>query len=181
MRCPLSTGIAAALSLAALVAGCSSPPPSTPVRAATPLPVRPRPPVPTPAAVGADWRDWPVTPGTWSYRQDARGSIALFGTTGGNAVLTLRCDRAPHSIYLSRAGSAAAPLTVRTTTLTRLVAVRPTGGDPTYAAAAFSSGDPLLDAMGFSRGRFVIEQQGVPPLVVPAWAEVERVVEDCRS
>ena len=170
--------ILAAAALAGIVASCSAPPPKAP-----PTPVVPRPappPPPAPAAIGPDWRDWPLTPGTWSYRQDARGSLALFGVAGGEALLTLRCDRGAHLLYLSRAGVAPAPLTLRTTSLTRDVAVQPTGGTPPYVAAALPPADALLDAMGFSRGRFVVEQAGAPTLVIPAWAEVERVTEDCR-
>ena len=48
-------------------------------------------------------------------------------------------------------------------------------------AAALPAQDPLLDAMGFSRGRFIVELGGQAPLVVPAWAEVLRVTEDCRG
>ncbi|MGK3796872.1 hypothetical protein, partial [Enterococcus faecium] len=59
------------------------------------------------APLGGDWRDWPVTPGTWVYRQDARGSIALFGVPGNDAEVTLRCDRAARALYLSRRGMAA--------------------------------------------------------------------------
>ena len=59
-------------------------------------------------------------------------------------------------------------------------AVQATGGTPPYVAAALAPSDALLDAMGFSRGRFVVEQADTPTLVVPAWAEVERVTEDCR-
>ena len=180
MRRSFHIAIAAALSFAVIAAaGCSSPPPAPPVRIATPVPVPPSPPMP--AAVGPDWRDWPATPGTWSYRQDARGSIALYGIAGRDAALTLRCDQTARAIYLSRSGVVTAPLTIRTTSLVRLVAVQPTGGTPAYVAAVLSSGDPLLDAMGFSRGRFAIEQPGAPTLVVPAWAEIERVIEDCRG
>ena len=161
---------------AGIVASCVPAPRRPPVNVARPAP----PPTPAPAAVAADWRDRPVTPGTWSYRQDARGSLALFGVAGADALLTLRCDRAARLIYLSRAGVAATPLTLRTTSLTRAVSVQPTGGTPPYVAAALAPGDPLLDAMGFSRGRFVVEQAGAPTLAVPAWAEVERVTEDCR-
>lgn len=165
----------------ALAAGCTSAPPTV---QPSPAVVRPSPPPPAPAAQaapGPDWRDWPLTPGTWSYRQDERGSIALFGPAGGQALLTLRCDPRARAIYLSRAGAAAAPLTLRTTSLTRLIAVQPTGGAPAYVAAALAPNDALLDAMGFSRGQFVVEQADTPPLVVPAWPEVERVVEDCRG
>lgn len=137
--------------------------------------------VPTPAPLGSDWRDWPLSPGTWTYRQDARGSIALFGQAGQDAALTLRCDRAARQLYLSRAGTTTTPLTVRTTSTTRALTVQPTGGTPPYIALALAPQDPLLDAMAFSRGRFVLEQAGGRPLVVPAWAEIGRVTEDCRS
>lgn len=138
-------------------------------------------PAQAPAMVAPDWHDRPATPGTWSYRQDERGSLALFGIAGRDAALTLRCVRNASVLYLSRAGSMTTPMTVRTTSLTRLIAVQPTGGTPPYVAAALAPTDPLLDAIGFSRGRFVIEQAGAPTLAVPAWAEVERVIEDCRG
>lgn len=136
---------------------------------------------PTPAPLGSDWRDWPLSPGTWTYRQDARGSLALFGRAGADADLTLRCDRAARQLYLSRSGAVATPLTVRTTSATRTLAVLPTGGTPPYVAVALAPADPLLDAMAFSRGRFVLEQAALRPLVVPAWAEIGRTIEDCRG
>jgi len=134
------------------------------------------------AGLRGDWRDWPLTPGTWVYRQDARGSIALFGTPGDNAQVTIRCDRMNAAIYLSRRGAAPgnAPMQVRTSSTTRTLTTQPTGASPPYMATALTPNDPLLDAMGFSRGRFVIEQATLPTLVVPAWAEILRVTEDCR-
>ena len=171
----------AIVSLAVLVVACV--PASRPPEPAAPTPI-PRPvprPLPVAPVQGADWRDWPLTPGTWSYRRDERGSIALFGPAGGDAVLTLRCDLGARRLYLSRAGTVATPLTIRTSTMLRSVAVQPTGGVPAYVAATLATGDTLLEAIGFSRGRFVIEQAGAPTLVVPAWAEIERVTEDCRS
>jgi hypothetical protein len=72
------------------------------------------------------------------------------------------------------------PMTIRTSTLLRTLPGAPTGGTPPYIAVALTPRDGLLDAIGFSRGRFVIEQAGYPTLVVPAWAEIERVTEDCR-
>jgi hypothetical protein len=115
------------------------------------------------------------------YRRDARGSIALFGPANADASLTLRCDTAARQVYLSRAGSTPTPLTIRTSSLTRALPIQPTGGTPPYVAVALAPNDPLLEAMGFSRGRFVVQQAGMPALVVPAWAEIERVTEDCRS
>ncbi|MBC9033191.1 hypothetical protein IAG41_12400 [Sphingomonas sp. JC676] len=128
-----------------------------------------------------DWRDWPLTPGTWAYRQDERGSIALFGRAGQDAELTLRCDRARGRIYLSRRGEGGGGYRIRTTSLERRLAALPTGGTPPYLAVELGARDPLLDAIGFSRGRFVVEVDGLQELVVPAWAETLRVVEDCRG
>lgn len=162
-----------------VLAGCVGNP--APPRAVAPQAVTPRPaPAPAPVAQTADWRDWAVTPGDWTYRIDARGSIALFGMPGTDALLTLRCDRQTNMVYLSRQGQASAPLTLRTSTLARSVPVQPTGAMPRYVATAIAPRDGVLDAMAFSRGRFIVEQAGMPTLVVPAWAEVARVTEDCR-
>ncbi|HWK35282.1 hypothetical protein [Sphingomonas sp.] len=167
----------------AVLAGCvpqgSPPAPEPPAR---PVPVpSPQPAPPPPPELGADWRDWPLTPGDWVYRQDARGGIALYGRPGADAALTLRCDRADRAIYLSRAGSGATAFTVRTSTQAKTLPAQPTGGSPAYLATRIAPDDRLLDAMGFSRGRFIVETAGMAPLVVPAWAEVLRIVEDCRD
>lgn len=171
----------ASLTLPLLALGaCSTPAVVPPAPAPVPVPA----PSPTPAPApppSADWRDWALTPGTWAYRQDERGSIALFGQPGGDAELTLRCDRARGRIYLARRGEGAAAFDIRTTSQVRRIAALPTGGTPAYLAAELAVRDPLLDAIGFSRGRFVVETQGLPTLVVPAWAETLRVVEDCRG
>jgi hypothetical protein len=47
-------------------------------------------------------------------------------------------------------------------------------------AAQLAARDPLLDAMAFSKGRFAVDVPGLPPLYLPAWPEVTRVIEDCR-
>ena len=166
------------LALALGVAACTAPRPAA--RPSAPPPIAVPVPLPTPPVLAADWRDWPLTPGTWNYRRDARGSLAVFGPQGADAVLTLRCDPAAGRLFLSRAGTAATPITVRTSSAARVLAVQPTGGTVPYVATALAPSDPLLDAIGFSRGRFLVEQAGVPALVVPAWAEVERVTQDCR-
>ncbi|MES2337715.1 MAG: hypothetical protein V4537_06455 [Pseudomonadota bacterium] len=173
--------LAPALLSALLLAGCvrapePEPAPQTPIPRPAP---RPTPVAPPPSS---DWRDWPITPGTWSFRSDARGSIALFGTPGADALLTLRCDRGANAMYLSRAGEGRGTgFTIRTSTTTRALPVQPTGGTPPYMAAVLSPDDRLLDAIGFSRGRFVVEAPPLGSLVVPAWSEILRVIEDCRS
>lgn len=123
-----------------------------------------------------DWRDWPVTPGDWRYRRTATGSVASFGATGAAALLSLSCDPRTRQITMLRPGTARL-LTIRTTSVTRAVPASPVAGG---SAAVFAATDPLLDAIGFSRGHFVVEGAGVPMLMLPAWAEVERVTEDCR-
>jgi hypothetical protein len=42
-----------------------------------------------------------------------------------------------------------------------------------------SASDPLLDQIAYSRGRFMLAA-GEQELILPAWPEVSRVVEDCR-
>ena len=145
----------------------ASPPPP-------PAPAAPTPPPPAPTvALGPDWRDWPLTPGTWRYTRQAGGSIANFGT--GTPALTLRCDAATRRITLVRAGAQAGTATIRTSSTTRPLPLQ-SGG-----TAVLAAGDSLLDAMAFTRGRFVLERPGTPPLVVPAYAEIGRVIEDCRG
>jgi hypothetical protein len=175
------------LSLLILVAaGSCAPPQPAPRPAPVPLPTPPPRPTPTPTAApapAAEWRDWPLTPGTWAYRQDVRGSIALFGRPGEDADVTLRCDRQRGRIYLSRrsAAAAAVPLTIRTSSDLRRLSALPTGGEQPYVAVELGVRDPLLDAIGFSRGRFAIETGGMPALVLPPWPEILRVAEDCRG
>ena len=169
----------ATLAATLIVAGCASKP-APPRPAPTPV-VATRPAPLPPVAQAPDWRDWTVTSGDWVYRVDGRGSIALFGAAGGDALLTLRCDRMAGMVYLSRSGSAAAALTLRTSSQARTLTVQSTGALPAYVATALNPRDPVLDAIAFSRGRFIVEQPGAPTLVVPAWAEVGRVIEDCRS
>lgn len=173
------------LALLTLLAGCVStpapppPPPPRPVPTPTPAPAPPPPPVQR-----GDWQDWPATPGNWVYRQDDRGGLALFGAANTGAQFMIRCDRAAQRVYLSRAGAVpagSAPMTIRTSAQASSHIVRNTGGQPPYVALDVAPRDPLLDRMAFSRGRFVVEVTGLPLLVVPAWPEVSRVIEDCRG
>lgn len=166
-----STALLALLALA----GCTTTPRIVPAP-----PPRPVAAPPAPAPLAADWRDWPMAAGTWRYAPDARGSVATFGQAGGDAVAVLRCDRSGGRVFLSVAGGAPGTLTVRTTSTTRALPVGATGGTPPYLAATLTPADPLLDAIAFSRGRFVLSLAGARPLVLPAWAEVGRVIEDCR-
>lgn len=172
--------LAPALSILAL-AGCTTVPRVAPPPApAAPVAVPP-PPAPVAAPRGSDWRDWPVTPGNWVYRQDGRGSIALYGAGGADAELTLRCDRDRGRVFLSRKGAGVSQLSVRTSSSLHPLRVVPTSGAVPYLAAELQPRDAALDAMGYSRGRFVVEGAGLPTLVLPAWPEILRVAEDCRG
>ena len=149
------------------LAGCATAPPPRP---ATLAPLRPLPvlaPAPPPAA---SWLDVEVAPGRWRYERQAGETRAVFGT----GTLALRCDLAARRLLLQRGGSAAAILTLTTTYGARRLAA---GGGVAQIAAR----DPLLDQLAFSRGRFMVEAADAPRLIVPAWAEPARVIEDCRT
>jgi hypothetical protein len=156
----------------------SAPPPQ-------PAPVPPVKTAPPPIAAGPDWRDWPVTRGDWAYRQDARGSLALFGQSSLNADFLIRCDKSSRKIYLSRIGSfpdgESGRMTIRATTGLQTYSVSNASGTPPYVAAELVATDPHLDAITFSRGRFLVSVKGTADLVIPAWPEFGRVVEDCRG
>lgn len=174
---------ACVVAAAAALAGCAAErraPQPTPA----PSPTATRPvstPAPAPRPI-ANWRDAPITPGLWLYRAEPAGSAALFGPGGGNALLALRCERAGGQVTLARAGAAqgSVPLSVTTTNGTRAFSATAQGGIVPQLTVALAPRDPLLDAIAFSRGRFAVEAPGLPPLYLPAWPEVARVIEDCR-
>lgn len=165
------------------LAACSAPTPPAPAPQPVPPPSAPlaAPPLVAPVQQAADWIDWPIEAGTWVYRTDTRGSVALFGPAGGDAVLTLRCDKGRGRVYLSVAGTAEGSLTVRTSSTLKTFAAIPSSVPPPYVAAEIMPADQLLDAMAFSRGRFAIEIGGTRAMAVPNWGEVARIVEDCRT
>ena len=167
------------LTLVALGACVPSSTPPRPVPAPEPI-QRPAPPRPTPApapapapAPSTHWLDAPLSAGSWTYRAASSGvgSSAAFGPRT-SPVLTIRCEPA-RRISLARSGAAGA-LTFRTSSAARTLNVAGAAG------ATLTADDPLLDALAFSRGRFAVETGGAAPLIVPAWPELARVVEDCR-
>jgi hypothetical protein len=149
--------------LGLLVAGCATTPPRV---SAPPPPTTLAP--PAPAAAPVDWRDQPLTPGNWRYLTDEQGSSANYGA------LTLRCLRATRTITIGRTDATASRLTIQTSYARRDVPAA-------QGMASLSATDPLLDQIAFSRGRFTVEADGLPILVLPSWAEPARVIEDCRS
>lgn len=164
------------------LAACSPPPPApppAPVVKSAPVVTPAPPPAPLPSA---NWLDWPLETGDWVYRRDERGSLALFGPTGQNATVTLRCDTTRRRLYLARAGAGTAGrMTVRTSSTMKEFAASPTGATPTYLATEILPTDPILDAMAFSRGRIALEVDGQLSIAIPSWTEITRIVEDCRA
>ncbi len=135
----------------------------------------------TAAPSPVDFSNTPVTPGRWSYSAVAGGSAATFTDSSGAARLAIRCAPALRRVSISRAGAApATSMSVWASAAMRNVAARfdPASGRVTAELSAY---DPLLDAIAFSRGRFAVLMPGFAPLVVPAWPEPARAVEDCRS
>lgn len=148
------------------------PPVSTPTPRANPAPVLP----PPPPAVS--WDLQPATPGTWRHRIAGRDSIAEFVATDGQMRFQLACT-ADKDVELAVVGSVAEArsMTVRTRTLERSMTA---SAMESSVMTRLSGRDPLLAAMAYSRGRFMVETAGLPPLYLPSWPEVTRVVDDCQ-
>ena len=165
---------------------------SAPTPAPTPQPAPP-PPAPAPAPVAKDWRDWPVAQGDWSYRPIQGGTLATFGLAGQTAELAIRCELATRRLFFARTTAAETrpgdQMTVHTSfgdfqwPVSQLPTVSSAakGSTATFAIAIRASNDAALDRIAFTRGRFAIEAPGAAPLSVPGWAEVSRVIEDCRG
>jgi hypothetical protein len=130
-----------------------------------------------------DWIDWPITPGTWVYRKDDRGSLALFGKADRDAIFIIRCDRSRRQLFLSRAGTVrdGGKMVLRASAGQQSYPANNSGGTPHYAAISVSPGDIMMDRISYSRGRFAVEINGLESLAIPAWPEFSRVVEDCRA
>ena len=159
-----SSGLAA-LGVFALLAACASRPDPAPApRIAQPQVVAPPPVLPAPPT-SSDWRDLDLTAGTWFYD----GVSARFLASDG-AAFALRCDSAARRILIEREG-ASGEMIIRTTEVERRFA---------DVRAPLPAGDPFLDAIVFSRGRFTVEAAG-GRMVIPAWPEPAKAVEDCRN
>jgi hypothetical protein len=123
------------------------------------------------------------TPGSWSYQSVPGGSTARFMDTTGTVRFALECSKATRRVTIARnaaSSTVAAPgLFVWTTDASRSLGAR---FDPTAkrVAVELAARDPLLDAIAFSRGRIAVSMVGAEALVMPAWPEAARTIEDCR-
>ncbi len=121
-----------------------------------------------------------ITPGTWTYQAVPGGSAARFIDSSGTARFALECSKATRRVTISRSSATSAPgLFIWTTDASRSVGAR-------FDAAAsrveleLAARDLLLDAIAFSRGRIAVVMTGAEALVMPAWPEAARTIEDCR-
>jgi len=172
-------GLSLILGLAACAPAAKAPPQARPVpapSASAPAPRRPASPAPLPAPVSNDWMDAPLTPGGWRYERLERTTVADFRSPENRPLVTIACLNGGQLSLEVRGARAGSP-TIRTETATRTLLA---DANRQYAFVLLSANDPLLDAMALSKGRFAIEVEGQPPLILPSWAEVSRVVEDCR-
>ena len=174
--------IAVTFGLAACIPGpAPSPTPEPPA----PQSVQTTQAAPAPAAVAENWLDTPQTAGDWQYTSEANETFALFVDNAGgtnNYRAIIRCDLAKREIGLGVFGSASGgeSLRVVTETADRTLRALERPAQPQLIGAVAIASDPLFDAIALTRGRFVLAASGKPALYLPAWAEVTRVIEDCR-
>lgn len=129
------------------------------------------------------WMDAPATPGKWDYRRGPSGSIATFAADQPYGVVLVCPADAPGLVLLgvSISGPGQRRVHIRTETAERTMVTRPgTDTGARVAMVEIPASDPLLDAMALSKGRFAVEVDGLSPLYLPSYAEVSRVIEDCR-
>ena len=180
---PIYGHFAGALAVTFAIGACVPAPDSTPPP--EPVQTRPPPPPPPPPVVASpapqNWIDAPRTPGDWAYGAVDGGTVARY-SAGGRTLFSLGCMANSRRIALIRDGvsvSDGATMTVRTETADRALRTQ-RASSGAGSSAAVTATDPLLDAMALTRGRFAVEVPGAPTLYLPAWAEVTRVIEDCR-
>lgn len=191
---PLSvlSDIRAALFGALVLVSACVPAPRTapPPKAHRPAQARPAPARPLPA----DWRDWPLARGDWSYWTIPGSTIAAFGEPNKPPLLALRCDLAEHRVSIARAIAPQSapinqPMAIHTSfgdlfwpiVETPMLAHGKPGMAVPFAVTVRGANDQGLDQIAFSRGRFAVETPGAAPVALPDWAEIARVVEDCRG
>jgi hypothetical protein len=129
-----------------------------------------------PVAPETVWLDAPLTPGSWTYRRGpGTQSRALFGRPNA-PILQVACGPG-RVVTIVRAGGGPTSLGIRTTSVARTLTGRPT---PDGLTVQLPAHDRLFDELAFSRGRFSVTSAGAAPLIISAWPELARVVEDCR-
>jgi hypothetical protein len=129
--------------------------------------------------------DAALTPGAWLYQDfgPGNGKRSLFSDPDNTFYFSLTCASGPDGVQVqfNRTGTPSKrylAMTIRTETVQRTLAGERFGSQ--MIIAGVPANDPLLDAMALSKGHFAVETEGEPTLYLPSWAEVSRVIEDCR-
>jgi hypothetical protein len=117
--------------------------------------------------------------GDWTYVPTSDGSEATFTNSGGQPQLTIRCTHSTRRVSFLKPGAASPAMWIWTSSQSKSL---PATYDTASARVVAELGayDPLLDAIAASRGRIGFSTSGLAALVVPPWADVGRVIEDCR-
>jgi hypothetical protein len=125
-----------------------------------------------------------VMPGLWTYQAVPGGSVARFIDSTGTARFSLECSKATRRVTIARTSAVAAPtMFLWASDASRTLAMR-FEPNAMRVSADLAARDPLLDAIAFSRGRIAVTLGGPGvsngALVMPAWPEAARTIEDCR-
>jgi hypothetical protein len=164
----------AALAGVMAIAGCV-PRQVPPAPLPPPLPQAPA--APRLAAPPADWQAAPLTPGDWSYAPNPATPRATFRSVG-TVSFEVSCERG-RAVRLRWSGAQAPAFSIRTSFGERRLPVSEVHIG--MILVDLPPSDPLLEQMAFSRGRFLVQAEGAAALILPAWPELARVVEDCRG
>lgn len=145
-----------------------------------PVPASVAPPPPAAVAHSGDWRDWPLTAGTWRYVLDTPVSTARYGTAQASQFV-VQCDATKRQVTIMRAGTATQIEIIASSRSARFPAGHLDDRGTAMSAVVLSASDSFLDVIAFSRGRIAVRSPGLADLAIPAWAEPARAVEDCRK
>jgi hypothetical protein len=162
-------------SCAALAIAACAPRQEAPAPLPPPVPEAPvvRPPPPPPA----DWQAAPLSTGDWSYAPNPATPRATF-RSAGVVSFTISCERG-RAVRLQWVGAQAPAIAIRTSYGERRLQASETHIN--MVVVDLPPSDPLLEQIAFSRGRFLVQADGAQALILPAWPEPARVVEDCRG
>lgn len=159
-----------------------------PADLAPPMPAEPEP-VPIPPVQEPAFEyylDAPQTPGTWTYSDEPTESLAYFalGQSTQGVRFIIRCEKTTRLLGLARASdngfTGPRTMEIATETTRRTLTIEPLASEARLVAVELAPNDLLFDAMAITKGRFAVSVEGERTLYLPAWAEVTRVIEDCR-
>ena len=118
--------------------------------------------------------------GDWTYSPTSDGSQAVFANSSGQPQLTIRCTKSTRRVALLKPASSAAPAMWIWTSSQKKSLPATYNASTGQVSVDLGAYDPLLDAIVSSRGRVGFSTSGLEALVVPPWADIARVIEDCR-